>query len=262
MSRVLPLLRLTDEELLVMNALHPAVTTPYLDEVPQEQHRLVAQTAYRSLRAHGVERTDDGAGLVLPEAVVSMLQVRAAAGQVLVISHSRPSGVGVRYHHIGAEIVVLEDVSTDGDHDFALVDRAGLRAGIGEFVADLLADPAPSTVSLAPPRPVDGSGPPVCLSPAALAEGAVDESRWGQVLLQLDTTCWSATCEDPPTLLGFLLGSAGTWCSRNVVGDVGDVVLRPAKVAEVATAIAASVDGPQQPAASTGSPPTVADALY
>lgn len=82
------------------------------------------------------------------------------------------------------------------------------------------------------------------------------------MLLQLDTTCWSATCEDPPTLLGFLLGSAGTWCSRNVVGDVGDVVLRPAKVAEVATAIAASVDGPQQPAASTGSPPAVADALY
>ncbi|WP_246242445.1 hypothetical protein [Flexivirga aerilata] len=227
-DRVLPLVRLTDEELVLMGASHPAVAAPFLDGLDPAGRQVATQVAYRSLCAHGLEPTADGTALVVPEGVVSMMQVRAAARAVLFVSRTTPDGQLVRYHHVGDQIVVLEDVAGDGVHDFALVDHDGLSAALREFVA---ADGA-----------ADGAGPPVVITADALAAGEIDEAPWGEVVAQLDVTVWRPhTCDDdgPPVLLGFLLGRRGSWCSRNVAGDKAPIELHPVRPAEVAGAIEA-----------------------
>ncbi|WP_265447498.1 hypothetical protein [Flexivirga meconopsidis] len=227
-ERVLPLVRLTDEELVLMGATHPAVAAPFLDGLDPAGRQLAAQVAYRSLCAHGLEPTADGAALVVPDGVVSMMQVRAAAGEVLFVSRTTSHGQVVRYHHFGDQIVVLEDVAADGVHDFALVDRARLTDALRTFVS---ADGA-----------IDGTGEPVVIAPDDLSAGRVDDARWGEIVVHLDATVWRADPRagtDPPVLLGFLLGTAGSWCSRNVMGDPAPVELHPVRVSEVVDGIEA-----------------------
>lgn len=199
------LVRFTDEELLLFDAVHPVVDAPYLSGLDDKQRHLAVQIAYRSLCSHGAIAVDGGTGMELPETVVTMLQVRASATSTLLISKTTP-GVGVlRYHHLGAEVVVIEDVTDDGMHEFRLIDPDTLSEEVDAFC----------TVEGA----ADGRGEPVTLTVASFAAGELARDLWGEGVAQFDATVWRAVPDDTreQLLLGILLGTVGSWSSRRVL---------------------------------------------
>lgn len=224
--RLAPLLvRFTDEELLLFSATHPVVDAPYLTGLDEGQRRLAVQVAYRSLCAHGAVAVDGGEGMELPETIVAMLQVRASARSVLLISKATADVGVLRYHHLGSDIVVLEDVTDDGMHEFRLTDPEKLPDEVDAFCA---------VEGVA-----DGHGDPVMLTVGSFTAGDLAQELWGEGVAQFDATVWRAAPDatHQQVLLGVLLGTAGSWSSRrSLVPDEGDdrvIEMQPARVAGV-----------------------------
>jgi hypothetical protein len=226
MRRLAPLLvRFTDEELLLFSADHPIVDAPYLSGFDDAQRRQAAQVAYRSLCARGAISVDNGHGMELPESVVTMLQVRGSARSALLISKATAEVGLLRYHHLGKDLVVIEDVTDDGMHEFRLVEPDRLPDEVDAFCA---VDGA-----------ADGHGDPVSLTVASFAAGDLARDLWGDGVAQFDATVWRAT-PDPArdqVLIGVLLGTDGSWSSRRSLvpqEDSGRIIeMRPTKAAEV-----------------------------
>lgn len=224
--RLAPLLvRFTDEELMLFSADHPVVDAPYLSGLDEAQRRLAAQIAYRSLCAHGVVAVDGGKGMELPESVVTMLQVRSSARSALLISKATAEVGVLRYHHLGSDVVVIEDVTDDGIHDFRLIEPEKLPDEVDAFC----------TVEGA----ADGNGEPVTLTVASFAAGDLAQDLWGKGVAQFDATVWRAV-PDPArhqVLLGVLLGTVGSWSSRRLLvpREGGDrlIEMQPAQAAGV-----------------------------
>lgn len=239
MTRLAPLVvRFTDEELLLFSADHPAVDAPYLSGLDETQRQLAAQVAYRSLCAHGAVAVDGGKGMELPESVVTTLQVRACAASALLISKTTARIGVLRYHHLGKDVVVIEDVTGDGIHEFRLTEPEQLPDEVHAFCAVEGA--------------ADGHGEPVTLAAESFAAGDLARELWGQGVAQFDATVWRAK-PDPGrgrVLLGVLLGTAGSWCSRRVLvpGDEGGdslIEMQPARVTEVGDYILGELLGAQ-----------------
>lgn len=227
--QVAPLVQFTDEELLLLGADHPVVDTPYLSSLQPAQRALAAQVAYRSLCSHGAVAVDGGAGMELPESYVTMLRLRAAATSVLVVSKATVDAGIMRYHHLGDDTVVLEDVSDAGAHEFRLVDHRNLVDALRSFC----------TVDGA----ADGAGEPVLLRERSFAGGDSAAELWGDGVAQFDATVWRAAASShrPAPVLGFLLGSSASWHVHRVAGpgqDDGTVELTPIRATDVAEAIA------------------------
>ncbi|MFC6707743.1 hypothetical protein [Flexivirga alba] len=226
MRRLAPLLvRFTDEELMLFSADHPVVDAPYLSGLDETQRELAAQIAYRSLCAHGAVAVDGGKGMELPESVVTMLQVRASATSALLISKATAEVGVLRYHHLGRDVVVIEDVTDDGIHEFRLIEPEKLPDEVDAFC----------TVQGA----ADGQGEPVTLTVEAFAAGDLARELWGEGVAQFDATVWRAA-PDPArgqVLLGVLLGTDGSWSSRRLLvpNEGGDslIEMQPARAAEV-----------------------------
>ncbi len=226
MRRLAPLLvRFTDEELALFSADHPVVDAPYLSGLDETQRQLAVQIAYRSLCAHGVVAVNGGLGMELPESVVTMLQVRASATSALLISKTTAEIGVLRYHHLGTDVVVIEDVTDDGMHEFRLIEPEKLPDEVDAFC----------TVQ----GVADGRGEPAKLTVASFAAGDLAREMWGEGVAQFDATVWRAT-PDPArgqVLLGVLLGTNGSWSSRRslVPNEPGDrlIEMQPARVAEV-----------------------------
>ncbi|TWE12245.1 hypothetical protein [Rudaeicoccus suwonensis] len=227
-----PLVRLTDEELLLMNAAHPAVATPYLDGLDAGEQRTAVDVAFRALRAHGLQTSTDGAGLVLPEEVVSMLQVRESATTIVFVSKVTRGGQIVRYHHLGTDTMVVEDVDEQGVHDFSVLRADDLTASLNAWLASEGA--------------VDGQGGTIAVGVAAAAGDLADaQDPWGEVVAQIDATVWRSSRETscpPGELIGFVLGTRGSWMSRTRVGRSVPVQLEPVRVTQVAEHIAHLLD--------------------
>lgn len=219
------LVRFTDEELLLLSADHPIVDAPYLSGLDEAQRRLAAQVAYRSLCAHGAVAVDGGKGMELPESVVTMLQVRGSARSALLISKATAEVGVLRYHHLGTDMVVIEDVTDDGIHEFRLVEAERLPDEVDAFC----------TVH----GVADGHGEPVSLTVASFTAGDLAQELWGDGVAQFDATVWRAV-PDPSReqlLLGVLLGTDGSWSSRRslVSQEEGDriIEMRPTEAAGV-----------------------------
>lgn len=227
-----PLVRLTDEELLLMNAAHPAVATPYLDGLDAGEQRTAVDVAFRALRAHGLQTSTDGAGLVLPEEVVSMLQVRESAATILFVSKVTRDGQVVRYHHLGTGTMVVEDVDEQGIHDFSVLRASDVSASLGAWI---------DTAGAA-----DGHGDAITLDATPPADGqAGSQGPWGEVVAQIDATVWRSTVEkgcESTELVGFVLGDRGSWMSRTVAGQAGPARLQPVRTEQVAEQIAHLLD--------------------
>lgn len=226
MRRLAPLLvRFTDEELLLFSAHHPVVDAPYLSGLDEAQRQVAVQVAYRSLCAHGAVAVNGGSGMELPESVVTMLQVRASARSALLISKATAEIGVLRYHHLGSDVVVIEDVTDDGMHEFRLTEPEKLPDEVDAFcTVDGVAD---------------GHGDPVTLTVASFTAGDLAQDLWGEGVAQFDATVWRAT-RDPDhdqVLLGILLGTAGSWASRRLLvpQEAGDrlIEMRPARATGV-----------------------------
>lgn len=194
-----PLVQFTDEELLLLGAEHPVVDTPYLSSLEPEQRQLAAQVAYRSLCSHGAIAVDGGAGMELPESFVTMLQLRSGATSILVVSKATIDAGIMRYHHLGGDTVVLEDVSDAGAHEFRLIPRADLAESLRSFCCVEGA--------------ADGSGDVVRFTEASFNSGDCAADVWGEGVAQFDATVWRAARGggDAIPVLGFLLGTSGSW---------------------------------------------------
>lgn len=241
MREIPPLVQFTDEELMLLGADHPVVDTPYLSSLEPAHRELATQVAYRSLCSHGAIAVDGGVGLELPESYVTMLQLRAGATSILVVSKATADTGVMRYHHLGADTVVLEDVSDAGAHVFRLVPRADLERSLRAFCAVAGA--------------ADGSGEPVVLTQQSFTAGDAAAQLWGDGLAQFDATVWRADGDGSVPVLGYLAGTAGSWSvQRRPAGDeaVPAVQLEPIRVSSIADRILAGfVDGegedPQHP---------------
>lgn len=233
------LVQFTDEELLLLGADHPAVDMPYLSPLDPAQREFAAQIAYRSLCSHGAIAVDGGTGLELPESYVRMLRLRADASSVLVVSKATVDTGVMRYHHLGADTIVLEDVSDAGAHVFRLLPRAELAASVRRFC----------TVDGA----ADGAGEPVALTEASFAAGECAAQLWGVGLAQFDATVWRADGTAGIPVVGYLAGSAGSWSIRR--GATTDqaapaVELAPIRASSIADSILGALvggegDGPE-----------------
>lgn len=232
-----PLVQFTDEELLLFGAEHPIVDAPYLGRLDDSHRQVAIEVALRSLCSHGAVAVNGGTGMELPESVVTMLQVRSCARSALVINKS-VADVGVlRYHHFGEQQVVIEDVTDAGAHQFRLVEPADVPDEIDAFC----------TIEGA----ADGHGDSVSLSAETIESGQLSPELWGEGVAQLQATVWRA---DPGAsrgllVLGFLLGTAGSWSSRRVIDPLDEnhaeaVVLAPVNVADIGERMVDELLGP------------------
>ncbi|GAB3579158.1 hypothetical protein [Calidifontibacter terrae] len=197
-----PMLRLTDEELELFAAVHPAVAAPFLGRLDQTQTMLALEVAQRALFAHGLPRSVDGA-LLVPVQVVQMLELRRNSAATLLLIHVE-SVEHVRYVHDVGTAWLVEDLGPDGVHEFDLHERDQLTKLVTEVIA-------PDTL-------VAGHGPAVCVDPC--------NPPWGEVRSRLDATVWRPDRERGP-LLGVMIGARGAWSTCSVPGDTRPVSFRP-----------------------------------
>ena len=111
-----PLFRLTDEELQLFGAAGD-VDTPYLDRLDAAQRSVAVDVAYRALCAHGVA-VEVGEGLLMPDELVHLLQVRANPECSYRIEVRSEGTRTLRHVYDTAGATVSEDISNDGLHDF------------------------------------------------------------------------------------------------------------------------------------------------
>lgn len=185
---------------MLLGATHPLVGSPYLSTLDEQQRAIAARVAYRSLCAHGAVSINGGE---LPDALVTVLEVRENARQVLLVSKSTADVGVLRYYHFGPGEVVIEDVSDDGIHDFTVIREDEVLPELEAFC----------TVA----GSADTPGEPATLAPGSFR--VAQSAARGAGIARLDATVWRADSADPgnPPVLGFLLGTAGSWCSQRAL---------------------------------------------
>lgn len=233
-----PLVELTDEETVVLFGRDPdLVALPYLDLVPEEEHRLVLQTAYRSLLSRGLiapvapgrpPREDGRPEAEASAALAALTQLRTGAPVLLCVSRVEQEECVLRYAHVADEFVVVEDVVEGGLHRFGWVARDRLREALQVF--------------LVPDDAAAGSGAPVTVDVSR--EGQPDQQEEPLAARPVPSVLESATVtldvcvrqrldDGPDTLLGMFLGPGGCWLTRARFGAGGDLTFEPFDPADV-----------------------------
>ena len=116
---------LTDEELSLLTDGPGAVVTPYFSTLATRDLEVAQRTAYRSLVARGIvepaaDPGDGPARLLLREDVLTLVTLRQSATTLVAVARTMTESQDFWYAHVVEDLVVLEDVSTDGLHTFAL----------------------------------------------------------------------------------------------------------------------------------------------
>lgn len=240
---------LTDEELAVLSLTDGAVVTPYLSSVePRERSRLL-RTAYRGLVARGIvdpptaearrrarqeatesgERPggdpDVGVELQVREDVRTLVTLRTAARAVVAMARTTALLQDYVYVHVVEDVLLVEEVSSDGMHHFAL---RGL-ADLGETVlaAALHAEAG------------DAGGDPVTVTPDMAEDPSPPDEvlgRAGQALVRCDLTVLTPD-EPTPTMLGLFTAPAGSWLFETPRGAGTPIVVRPLAAEELREAV-------------------------
>jgi hypothetical protein len=225
---------LTDEELSVLAEPGSIVVMPFLSEVAEPQREAVRRTAYRSLLARGVvdpptpeatsaalARGDGHVELMVREDVRSVVALRAAARMVVAVARTTVATQDFWYAHVVDDVAVLEEVSGDGLHRFALA------------AADDLA--ALAVAAAVHPEAGDASGDPVRLDAEEGDPTPPDEllERLGASIVRSDVVVRHVGDADPP-LLGVFSGPQGSWLTRAERGRALTTVPCAAEVARAA----------------------------
>lgn len=247
---------LTDEELSVLVPDQGVVVSPVLDAVPAAQRDAVRRTAFRSLVARGIvdppepeavaailessaatSGGDVGIDLRVRNDVLSALTLRQSASAVVAVGRTSSSTQDFWYAHVVEEIVLLEEVGSDGLHRFAL--------GHARDLADLL------VAAVVHPEATDGTGDDVELAVAPDSEAPTElVERLGQAYLRADVLVVTREAGAPverPDLTGLFTGPLGSWSVLSSPGSqrawtraetVASITERTRELADLATATA------------------------
>lgn len=211
---------LTDEELSVLVPERGVVVSPVLDTVGVDERDAVRRTAFRSLVARGIVDPpeagtepvaaiggDATVDLRVRNDVLSALTLRQSASAVLAVARTTATGQDFWYAHVVEEIVLLEEVGTDGLHRFALAHARDLP--------DLLVGAAVH------PEAADGDGPEVELPVAPDSEPPVElHERLGRAYLRSDVMLLVRDAPaEQPTLTGLFTGPQGSWSIQAKAGS-------------------------------------------
>lgn len=225
---------LTDEELSVVARPGPMPVLPFLDALAPEVREVARRTAYRSLLARGIvdppspdsiaaatALADGSVELLVRQDVQSVVLLREGAQVVVAAARTTAAGQDFWYAHVVDDVVLVEEVSSDGLHRFALADAATL----GDLV----------TAAVVHPDAGDGTGPAIEVD-AEVGDPTPPDlvlERLGAAFVRADVIVRRPGDTDPPTFALFS-GPQGCW--------VVDATRPPASaVAITATAAAALV---------------------
>lgn len=124
---------LTDEELSVVARPGPMPVLPHLDGLAEEEREHARRAAYRSLLARGIidpptpqaiatatGLRDGSVDLMVRRDIASVVALRAAPRAVVAAARTTAFGQDFWYAHVVDDVVLLEEVSGDGLHRFAL----------------------------------------------------------------------------------------------------------------------------------------------
>lgn len=230
---------LTDEELSVLAGPGAMPVTPFLSDLEPGALDVARRTAYRSLIARGVldpptpeavaaatARRDGEVELMVRRDIRSLVALREAAQLVVAIARTTAATQDYWYAHLVDDVVVLEEVSRDGMHRFAI---AGVDRLAGLAVAAAVA-----------PGAGDAEGPDV---PVEAPEGdptppdAILE-RLGEAFVRADVVVRRPGDTDPP-VLAVLSGPHGCW---SIEARVAPASARPRTAEEARRRVADAVE--------------------
>lgn len=130
---------LTDEELSVIARPGAMAVMPFLEELEEHDREVARRSAYRSLLARGIvdpptpqaisQATtvrDGSVELVVPQDVASLVALREGAELIVAVARTTAATQDFWYAHLVQDGVLLEEVSNDGMHRFALLHGAAL----------------------------------------------------------------------------------------------------------------------------------------
>ncbi|WP_282946418.1 hypothetical protein [Cellulomonas endometrii] len=221
-AAAVPVEVLTDEELAVLHGPESLVVQPHLATLPDADRALALRTAYRGLLARGIVDPPTAEALAaavgeptvelqVREDVLSLVALRRGAPAVVCVARTTVIGQDFWYAHVVRDVVLVEQVSADGLHRFALA-----RA---DTLGDLLLDAAVH------PGTADGSGPAIEVPDPSEPPLEITE-RLGSALLRADVVVRTVDDRQPP-LSGLFTGPGGAWLLSAREGDRGPVTASP-----------------------------------
>lgn len=222
---------LTDEELRVLDGGNSMVVSPYADQVAEVERDPILRTAFRGLVARGIidptpQTTPAGPAdgtdpqltpvdVLLRADVQTLITLRTNAVQVVAVARTAKGGQDYWYAHSIEEITLVEEVSQDGLHRFALAQTDQLPELL--VAATVLTDAA------------DGVGEPLTVDATDPEPDAV-LARLGQGYLRADILVRHRDVKVPP-VLGVFTGPEGSWTLE--AGAPGDVECTPVIVRDL-----------------------------
>lgn len=217
-----PLEAFSDEELSLLTHGPGVVVTPYFSELSSAELEPIQRTAYRGLVARGVidpesDAKDGPLRFAVREDIATAVTLRQAARRVVAVARTYADAQDFWYAHIVEDLVVLEYVTGDGIHRFAL--------GFSQDLPDLLTNAAIH------PDAIDSSGATINL--AALPEATAPTELLellGQAHVRADVVVVDADRVDEgrPELLGVFTGPEGSWSITST--PLTGAIARPEKV--------------------------------
>jgi len=219
----LPVEVLTDEELAILAGPGGLVVAPYLGSLDDADREAVLRTAYRGLLARGVVNPpspralaaavgEPSVELQVRRDVLSLMTLRRAARVVVAIGRTTVATQDYWYAHVVDDVVVVEQVGSDGMHRFALASTDQLAdLVIGAAVHPECGDSAGLALEL----PSDASEPPLEIAQVL-----------GAALLRTDVVVRHAADRNPP-LIGLFTGPGGAWMVRAQESAGGPLLARP-----------------------------------
>lgn len=213
---------LTDEELAILAGPGGLVVNPYLAELPEAEREVALRTAYRGLLARGIVDPPTAEALAaavgeptvelqVRQDVLSVVTLRRGAGATVCVARTTVLGQDYWYAHVVRDVVLIEQVSTDGQHRFALA--------AADTLGDLLLAAAVHEET------TDGTGPEIELTDPAEPPTEVVE-QLGSALVRTDVVV--RTVDDrEPELLGLFTGPGGAWALSAQAASGGPVTARP-----------------------------------
>ncbi|MET0433230.1 MAG: hypothetical protein ABW025_03605 [Cellulomonas sp.] len=218
----MPVEVLTDEELAILAGPGGLVVSPYLAELSDAEREVALRTAYRGLLARGIvdPPTPEALAAAIGEPtvelqvrqdVLSVVTLRRGAGATVCVARSTLLGQDYWYAHVVRDVVLVEQVTTDGQHRFALAPAGTL--------GDLLLDAAVH------PETADGTGPEIAVADPDEPPTEVVE-HLGSALVRADVVV-RVPDDREPELLGLFTGPGGAWVLSARETSGGPVVARP-----------------------------------
>lgn len=212
----IPLETLTDEELSVLAPDQGVVVMPVLTELPPGELDAVRRTAFRGLVARGIVDPPEAESLAAAQEgaasgdvalelrvrndVLSALTLRQSASAVIAAGRTTSTGQDFWYAHLVEDVVLLEEVSLDGLHHFAL----GRARDLGTLLEGAVLHP----------EATDGEGLDVELAVAPDSDAPAELLEvLGRAYLRADVLVVRREgSETPlPDLTGLFTGPQGSW---------------------------------------------------